>query len=93
VESFVLRQNYPNPFNPETVIRFTLLKSSPIILEIINITGQKVRTLVDAILPAGEHQVIWDGKNGTDQIVSGGVYVYQLHMEGVTAAQKCLLLR
>ncbi|RPH99387.1 MAG: hypothetical protein EHM72_11115, partial [Calditrichaeota bacterium] len=93
VDSFALLQNYPNPFNPATVIRFDLEMSSPIILEVYNVTGQKVRTLMETTLPAGEHQVIWDGKNGTDQLVSGGVYVYQLRMEGVMAAKKCLLLR
>jgi len=60
---FPLYQNYPNPFNLETQISFDLPVNSKVSLKIYDITGQLVRTLLDKDMEAGEHRVIWDGKN------------------------------
>jgi len=66
--------NYPNPFNPETTIRFSIKEPSHVKLEIFNIKGQKVRTLIDNELEAKYHTVVWDGCDDSRKPVASGVY-------------------
>jgi uncharacterized delta-60 repeat protein len=75
---FLLEQNYPNPFNPSTTISFRLSTFSEVRLEIYNLLGQKVRTLVNESKAAGVHTVKWDGANDTGQPAASGVYLYRL---------------
>jgi len=75
---FSLGQNYPNPFNATTVIEFTLPRTSAVNLQVFNILGQKVVTLVDETLEAGYKQVAWDGKDQKGNPVASGVYFYRL---------------
>jgi hypothetical protein len=70
--------NYPNPFNPNTIIRYSLASDSQVKIEVFNIKGQRVKTLVDGYLKAGRHQVEWDGTDGNNHSVSSGVYLYRL---------------
>jgi len=72
---YSLSQNYPNPFNPSTVIEFALPKDAHVRLEVYNIIGQKVMTLVDEVRPAGYHSVKLDGTN----LASGNVSVQADH--------------
>ena len=90
---YALEQNYPNPFNPETTIRFSVPKLTNIQINIYNELGQLVRTLVDEIKPAGEYRVIWDGRNGRGEIVSSGVYLYQMRTDRVILQRKIVFLR
>ena len=90
---FVLYQNYPNPFNPETVISFDLPATAPARLDIFNILGQKVITLLDRPMPAGTNTVIWDGRNETGGRVSTGIYFYRLQSGPFTQSKKMLLLK
>ncbi len=87
--------NYPNPFNPETTIRFTTQntkKNTELI--IYNLKGQKVKTLVNEVLPAGEHSVVWNGKDENNRSVASGVYFYKMKVDDKTiATKKCLLLK
>ena len=73
-----LEQNYPNPFNPTTSIRFSLTKPINVTLEIFNVLGQHVKTLVNNELGAGFHTVTWDGTNDAGQTVASGVYLYRI---------------
>ncbi len=84
---------HPNPFNPSTAISFTLPVSGRMSLSIYSITGQKVRELISAPLPAGAHTVRWDGKDSSGKPVSSGVYLSQLVMGGRTSTGKLMLLR
>lgn len=70
--------NYPNPFSGSTVISYQLTESLKITLEIYNISGQEVLTLVNENQSAGKHSVVWDGKDDSGKQVSSGVYFYQL---------------
>jgi hypothetical protein len=70
---FGLYQNFPNPFNPATEIRFTLPFQSDVRLEIFNILGQKISTLVNGLMPAGYHSAIWNGNSA-----ASGIYFYKL---------------
>ena len=89
-----LSQNYPNPFNPTTTINYSLKENSKVSLKIYNIKGQKVKILVNEILPAGEYSAIWNGKDSNGNQVSSGIYFYKLNVNGKTeAVKKCLLLK
>ena len=75
---FALGQNYPNPFNPSTIIPYHLSASSRVRLEVFNLLGQRLATLVDAEQAAGAHTALWDATNAAGQAVSAGVYIYRL---------------
>ncbi|MDA3814688.1 MAG: T9SS type A sorting domain-containing protein [Candidatus Cloacimonetes bacterium] len=90
-----LFQNYPNPFNPETTISFSVTQTSPFVtLEIYNIKGQKIKSLVQNEFAKGFHSVIWNGDNELGDSVSSGIYLYKLSVNGIPEAmKKCLLLK
>ncbi|MCP9291999.1 T9SS type A sorting domain-containing protein [Gracilimonas sediminicola] len=89
VTGIELYQNYPNPFNPSTTISFRLDRSEKIKIQIFNLTGQSVATLVDGLKNAGTHNVEW---NATD--FASGVYFYRLEMErGDSITKKLILLK
>jgi plastocyanin len=90
---FVLSQNYPNPFNPTTKIEFTLAKSGFVTLQIYDVLGRKVKTLVSEELSSGYKSVIWDGKNDAGDEVASGVYFYQLKVGDFSQPKKMLLLK
>ncbi len=85
--------NYPNPFNPSTTIEFTLPQIEFAELVIYNIMGQKVRTLLTDTLTAGNHAVLWNGKNEIGQTVSSGVYVSHLKTGLNTTSHRMLLMK
>jgi hypothetical protein len=69
--------SYPNPFNPSTTISYQLAKDAAVRLEIYDIMGRKVRSLVDENRSAGYHRVVWNGRDETGKEVASGVYVYR----------------
>lgn len=77
-DQFELYQNYPNPFNPVTEIRFDIPHSVFTRLEIYDLRGRIVRTLVSETRQPGQHSVVWDGKDDNGMMVSSGVYIYSL---------------
>lgn len=89
--SYSLGQNYPNPFNASTVIQFALPKTSDVKLEIFNVLGQKVVTLVDEELQTGYKQVVWDGKDQRGNSVATGIYFYRIRAEDVFSDMKKML--
>ncbi len=90
---FSLNQNYPNPFNPETKLEFTLSKDCFVRLDIYNILGKRIRTLVDGYLTAGYKTVNWDGKDDNGNEVPTGVYFYRIKAGEFTQAKKMILLK
>jgi hypothetical protein len=90
---FSLKQNYPNPFNPETVIEFDLKEASSVNLEIFDVNGEKVKTLVNGDLPAGKQTIRWDGSNGIGNRVPTGVYFYTLNSGGKSFTKKMIVLK
>ena len=87
----VLRQNVPNPFNPATTIVFALPEPGRVRLEVFDVGGRRVRTLVDAERPAGEHRVDWDGRDARGRRVSSGVYFYKLDAGSTARVRKMVL--
>ena len=88
-----LGQNYPNPFNPTTTIAFELPSSARVSLVVYDVTGARVRTLVDGALRAGHHDVMWDGRSEARTPVGSGVYFYRLATGGKVLTKKMVLLK
>ncbi len=88
-----LAQNYPNPCNPTTTIRFGLPSPGEVRIDIINILGQVVKRLVRIDMPAGYHDVEWDGRNDGGGEVASGVYFYRLIAGNTTISKKMMLLK
>lgn len=91
-EAFSLAQNYPNPFNAGTVITYKLPQSVHVTLEIYNVMGQKVRTLVDEQQAAGQYHVNWDSRNDEGQLVLSGIYVYKIIAGGFKNTRKMIII-
>ncbi len=85
--------NYPNPFNPETNIKFSLANKSKVELEVYNLKGQKVKTLVSDVLEAGPHSIVWNGMDERGKSVSSGVYFCKMKSDGYTHVNKMILLK
>ncbi|MDE2811377.1 MAG: T9SS type A sorting domain-containing protein, partial [Gemmatimonadota bacterium] len=75
---FALGPNYPNPFNPSTIISYQLAASSQVRLEVFNLLGQRIATLVDGERPAGFHTATWHAVDGAGRAVGAGVYIYRM---------------
>ena len=76
--SIGLGQNYPNPFNPSTLIPFEISEAGQVRLDVFNLLGQRVVTLLDEERPAGLHRAEWDGTDAAGRGVGAGVYIYRL---------------
>ena len=79
---YALSQNYPNPFNPTTSIKYALPVDSRVTVQIYNLLGQRVRTLVNTDVPAGYHIAEWDGTGNAGQQLASGTYFLQLSAAG-----------
>lgn len=92
-DKFQLMQNYPNPFNPNTTIRFQIPAGAMVDLSIYDITGKKIRQLVEGDYAAGSYTVQWDGKNFAGKTVASGVYYYRLRADTYDAVQRMIMNR
>jgi hypothetical protein len=90
--TFALHQNYPNPFNPSTTIGFSVSQSGPAMLEVYDVTGRHVRTLLRGNVAAGQHTVQWDGRDDRGFSVGSGVYFYRLRAGANSVASRKMLL-
>jgi hypothetical protein len=93
IDKFELYQNFPNPFNPNTEISFHLSSGGIVHLNIFNILGQKVKTLIDEERPAGKHTILWDGKNDSGHPLVSGVYYYRLTTSDQMQIRKMTLIK
>ena len=85
---FLLSQNYPNPFNATTVIQYNLPSASNVRIDIYDILGRKVETLVQGEQPAGYHQVVWDTED-----ISSGMYFYRIQAGEYAETRKMVVLK
>jgi hypothetical protein len=93
-KEFSLSQNYPNPFNPTTSIKFGLPVQAPVTMEIYNILGVKVRTLLRGeVMSAGLHQMEWNGKDDAGVSVTSGVYLYRINAGTFQVTKKMMMLK
>jgi flagellar hook assembly protein FlgD len=92
-ERFEIAQNYPNPFNPSTTFSYSIPTNSHVTIEIFNILGQRVRTLIDEPRAAGVYEISWDGDDSDGRGVSSGVYLYRFRAGDFAETRKMLLLK
>jgi hypothetical protein len=90
---FALQQNYPNPFNPVTTIRFDVPQESHVQMDVYNILGQRIRTLVNGTMQPGFHSVSWNGTNDMGKPLASGMYIYQIKAEGFVDVKKLVLMK
>jgi hypothetical protein len=86
-------RNHPNPFNPLTTISYTMPRQGHLSLKVFDVRGALVRTLVDAVRPAGEGRAVWDGKNGQGAQVASGVYFYEARTGDEVQIRKMALVK
>jgi hypothetical protein len=92
-EAVTLAQNYPNPFRPSTEIAFTLAESASVTLQVYDVLGRRVATLVDGELPTGTHTVTWDGGDDAGRRVASGTYLYRLETGSQSLSRTMTLLK
>ena len=91
---FALHQNYPNPFNPSTQISFDVPEGSEFVrLNIYNVLGKNVSSLINNVVNPGKHKVEWNAKDNEGNPVASGIYFYELSSASFTARKKMLLIR
>ncbi|MCP4566854.1 MAG: T9SS type A sorting domain-containing protein [FCB group bacterium] len=88
-----LSQNYPNPFNPVTTIEFSLPHSGYVSLDVFDIVGRKVTTLVADQMSAGVKKIIWNGIDSQGRAVASGVYFYRLRQDDIIETRKMILTK
>jgi len=89
----LLGQNIPNPFNGATRIAFSLDRAGRVQVDVYNLLGQRIRRLVDDILPVGSHQTIWDGRDQAGRPTASGIYFYALSTSEATLVRKMVYLK
>ncbi len=88
-----LKGNYPNPFNPETTISYSVMENTPVTIEIYNVKGQRVKTLVDEAKAAGPHSVVWKGVDDNNRPVSSGVYFFKMNAGKYSSTKKMIMMK
>ncbi len=91
--SFALYQNYPNPFNPSTTIKFAVPTPTQVVIDVYDLNGQKIATIMNEGKAAGYHTVSWNGKNNRGADVTSGIYFYSIRAGSFTEVRKMLLLK
>ncbi len=91
-ERLSLGQNYPNPFNPSTIIPYQLPAAAHVRLEVFNLLGQRIATLVNGHQPAGFHVARWEGTDAAGRAVGAGVYLYRLQSGPMVATERMVLV-
>ena len=86
-----ISQNYPNPFNPETGFQYSIPADGLVSIKVYDILGKKIKTLVNQWKSAGVHNEIWSGQNDKNQVVSSGVYFYQVKVGDEQITKKMIL--
>jgi len=92
-QSFALNQNYPNPFNPITYIQYSVPQFEFITIKLININGQKIKTIVNRSLQPGNYEISWDGTNHSGISVPSGIYFYKMNASNFISVRKLVLLK
>ncbi|MCP4566315.1 MAG: T9SS type A sorting domain-containing protein [FCB group bacterium] len=91
--NYSISQNHPNPFNPATTIDFTLPKQSYVTIEVFNLLGERIRTLLNESKSAGQHAIVWNGTDENNQSVASGIYLYRIMAEDFIQARQMILMK
>ena len=88
-----LDNNYPNPFNPGTTISYSIADHENVEIDIFNVAGEHIISLVNENKEPGSYQVYWDGEDGNKNKVSSGIYIYRLNAGKLSISKKMILLK
>jgi len=88
-----LGANYPNPFNPSTTISFGLNQTENVKVTIFNSRGQMVKTLVNGVMSAGIHNVVWNGMDNNNRSLGSGIYFYRMETKNYSETKKAILIK
>ncbi len=88
-----IKSIYPNPFNPETTIEFNLKENSQVNIRVYNLKGQLVKTLIDSKYEAGNHKIVWNGRNSNEQKVASGLYFCKMETKEKSVTKKMILMK
>ena len=92
-DQFALHQNYPNPFNPTTTIRYDIAQESRVLIQVFDIQGRLVKTLVEKMDTPGKKSIHWNATNQIGDPVSAGMYLYIIQTDSFNDTKKMLLLK
>jgi len=92
-KEFILHQNYPNPFNPSTVISFSLSKEEFVSIDIYDMTGKHIISLMNGKKKVGTHNINWSGRDKNDAPITTGQYLYQLRTSSSSTFMKMLFIK
>jgi hypothetical protein len=90
---YSLMQNYPNPFNSSTSIEYTVPIKTHVTIEVVNLLGETVKTLIDKELSAGVHRVNWNGTDNAGKAISSGIYLYRIKTGDFNQTKKMILVK
>jgi len=90
---FALHNSYPNPFNPVTNIRYDIPEISDVTIEIYNLAGQKIKTLVSNEHQPGRYKIQWNATNDLGSPVSTGMYIYRIKAKDFISVKRLLLMK
>jgi hypothetical protein len=88
-----LMQNFPNPFNPTTVLTYDVATGGQVTIQVFDVSGRLIRTLLNARKEIGRHQVEWNGKDASGSTVPSGIYFYRMKTSGFDVTKKMILVR
>jgi len=91
--TYTLHQNYPNPFNPTTTIRYDLPEQAMVLITIYDITGRKIRSLINKQKEPGYRSVVWDARNNAGVQVGTGIYFFSIRTGDYSKTRKMLLVK
>lgn len=91
--TFAVSQNFPNPFNPTTTISYQVPRSVNVTLQVYNVLGQRVKTLVNNRMDAGFYKAVWDGTNDYGAKVASGIYIYRLRAGDFVQVKKMIMMK
>ncbi len=92
-KEYTLHQNYPNPFNPSTIISFSLDKEEFVSIDIYNMTGKHIISLMNGKKKVGTHNINWSGKDKNDALITSGQYFYQLRTSSSSTVMKMVFIK
>jgi endoglucanase len=90
--NFTLYRNFPVPFNPNTIIRFELPRSGNVKLEVYDVRGEKIKTLIESYVSSGKHLIVWNGLSNSKEKLASGVYFINLIFEHYSQHKKTILI-
>ena len=90
---FALHDNYPNPFNPVTNITYDIPEVSDVKIEVFNLAGQRVNTLVNKQHEPGRYRIVWNATNDYGQQLASGMYIYRISAGDFVSVKKLILMK